>query len=113
MVYEFAAKIKNMKNEKMFDPDLLSKNIIDLSPKFQKPMDILILQSNDIRVDRSILVKSQASVSTLPGFHDTELSETIESFKKYLSDIAAMVYGDISESEAFYNNSKMFSRLYL
>jgi len=111
MIYEFAAKIKSIQNEAMLDMEMLNKAISETSKKFEKPLEIRIMLP-DKQAGKAMLVKSQASVSSMPAFHDKERDEAIAAFKQYMDDIALAVEGEISKTDGFYNNTKIFSKLY-
>jgi len=112
MIYDFAAKIANIKNEEMFEAENIGEGLAVLHTKVEKPLDIKIMMSDDVYSSRTILVKAQISVSTMPSFHDRELDEAVEQFISYLEEIAKMIRGEIRKEEGFYNNSKVFKRLF-
>jgi len=111
MIYDFMAKIKDVVNKKVLNSDSLDKIVSEINPKFDHPLELkFVLPSADSPGE--FLVKSQASVSSMPGLHDPELEEAIRCFQAYLDEIATAIEGDISKKDAFYNNTKTFKRLY-
>ncbi|MDR1688252.1 MAG: hypothetical protein LBS21_06530 [Clostridiales bacterium] len=111
MVYEFAAKIKNIQHNNLCE-ELLKECADEIGKKFDKPMEIKTLLAGEVPY-HDILVKAQASVSTMPMFFDAELTETLNKFRQYLDGFSAALGGEISKADAFYNNSKTFNKLYL
>jgi acetone carboxylase gamma subunit len=111
MIYEFAAKIKNVKNDGMLNDESVAKSLSEISKKFEKPLEVkvMFLFGNS---DCALLIKSQASVSTMPMFHDKERDDAIAVFKQYLEELAIVFNGEISKTDGFYNNTKTYSRLY-
>ena len=113
MIYDFAAKINDIKHTELFDDtEALEKRITEMHELFDNPININLLVSESNAV-KGLLIKAQVSISKLSGFHDQELDERIDAFKRYMDEIALAVDGEISRKEAFYNNSKTFSRLYI
>jgi len=111
MVYDFAAKIKNVQNKDALNPESMEHIVLGINEKFAKPLDLkFVLPSMDQQGD--FLVKSQTSVSSMPALHDRELEVAIEAFKSYLREISDAIAGEISERDGFYNNSKTFKRLF-
>jgi len=104
------AKIKNI-NEESTDPEVLNKNIMAIHSKFSNPIELRVLTA-DNTASRDILIKSEISVSSLVKFHDEELALAIETFKKYMEEIAAAAAGEISKADGFFHNANTFSRLY-
>jgi len=111
MVYEFMAKIKNIKDKQILDNDYLSGHLSGIHERARKSLTIQVLTAEAVH-DRDILIKSEISVSSLMQFHEEELSEAVESFKYYVSEIAGITDGEISRNEGFYHNSKTFKKLY-
>ena len=111
MVYDFAAKIRHIKNTALLEEEQFQAALADIHDKFDKTMPIKILITDAV-AKNVILVKSECSVSSMPGFVEIELNEAIETFKGYMTEIARALEGVISENEGFYNNSKTFSKLY-
>jgi len=111
MIYDFMAKIKDVENKDALNTDSLDKIVNEINLKFDQPLELkFVLPSADSPGE--FLVKSQASVSSMPGLHDGELEAAIGSFQAYLEEIAIAIEGVISKKDAFYNNTKTFKRLY-
>jgi hypothetical protein len=111
MVYDFLAKIKNVQNKETLTQEALSDVINKINVSLYAPLKIkFVLPDADPSGD--ILIKASASISSMPAIHDTELESTINDFKSYLKEIAAAVDGEISKQDGFYNNTKIFKRLF-
>jgi hypothetical protein len=111
MIYDFMAKIRNVQNKDALNTDSLEGIVNEINPRFDNPLELkFVLPSADSPGE--FLVKSQASVSSMPALHDSELEAAIASFQAYLDEIAAAIAGEISKKDAFYNNTKTFKRLY-
>lgn len=111
MVYDFACKIKNVKNKDALNDETLKGIIADVDANYSIQLDFkFVLPSADRSSE--FLVKAQASVSSMPVFHDRELEEAIEIFKSYLDEIAQAIHGEVSTSDGFYNNTQSFKRLF-
>ena len=111
MIYDFIAKITNIKNDDMLYMEEIDNIILEIHKKFGKTMNINILLS-DATLPKDLIVKAQASVSSLSMFHNDELINVVSKFKNCMEEIAIMVDGEVSKSEGFYNNSKTFHKLY-
>ena len=111
MVYDFAAKIKDIKDDKIFSMGLLDENIIEIGERMGRLLEIQFVLPDEPPF-KDVLVKTEVSVSSMPRYHDIELQEAIDTFKAYLSEIAHILDGKVSESEAFYTSSKTYGRLY-
>ncbi|MCL2707954.1 MAG: hypothetical protein FWF03_02430 [Defluviitaleaceae bacterium] len=111
MLYEFACKIKGFADSEMIEKEKLSELLARFHRELEKPQEVKILILDESLRD-AILVKSQVSVSSMPGYLEIELSTAIETFKSYLSKIAEAVGGEIIYGEGFYNNSKTFAKLF-
>ena len=109
MVYDFIAKIKDIGNAEMLDEDTMNHFIADTHTLFEPQLDILF-RLPEAKGSGELLVKSKASVSSIPQMHDRELDEAIASFTGYLNAIAKALNGTISDG--FYNNSKTFNKLF-
>jgi hypothetical protein len=112
MIYEFAAKVVNIKKPEMLNAEAVSAALPEIHGKATLKIEIKILITSDLP-GGSVLVKGTASVSSMPGFMDSELAATIESFKGYMDNIAVAFDGEINRNEGFYNNTKTFSKLYV
>ena len=112
MVYDFAAKIINVKNEAVFNAESLESVINDIHKQFDKPLELKCMLSDCGEPANGFLVRSQISVSTMPGYHDNELEQAVALFKGYVEALERAVNGNISKKEGFYNNTKTFRRLY-
>jgi hypothetical protein len=111
MIYDFMAKIRNVQNKDVVNTNSLDEIVDEINPKFDQPLELkFVLPSLDNPGE--FLVKSQASVSSMPALHDVELEAAIASFQAYLEEIAAAIEGEISKKDAFYNNTKTFKRLF-
>jgi hypothetical protein len=110
MVYEFAVKIKNIRNEEMLDMDKLNEGIAELLKKNGSAMEIKTM--HDKQLGRDVLIKAQASVASYSSLHDMELDTTIEQFKSYVTEIEILTKGEASRADAFYHNNKTFSKIY-
>ena len=111
MIYDFAAKIKDIKNNKMFSMRLLEQNILEIGERMGRRLEIQVLLPDEHPI-KDILVKTEVSISSMPKFHEAELEETIDTFKEYLDKLANILGGEVSKNEAFYNNSKTYGRIY-
>jgi hypothetical protein len=111
MIYEFAAKVVNIKKPEMLKAEAINAALPEIHGKATLKIEIKILVTSDLP-GGSVLVKGTASVSSMPGFMDSELAATIEAFKNYLDEIASAFEGEIKTNEAFYNNTRTFSKLY-
>jgi len=111
MVYDFAAKIKNVQNTEVLNPESLENIVSEINEKSAKVLELkFILSSADNTGE--FLIKSQASVSSMPALHEKELEQAIQAFIAYLKEISKAIEGEISEQDGFYNNSKTFKRLF-
>ena len=114
MIYDFAGKIKRVKNENAFDSEWLNENVKNLFEQVTTPPEkISVLALSSSGKSNEILIKAQFSISSLSQFHDGELNAAIEIFQSCLEETALIIDGEVSEDEGFYNNSKIFSKLYL
>ena len=111
MVYDFAVKISNIKNSDILVNGSLDSEMAEIHKKFSKPQDIKVLVIDTV-LKNTVLIKSQVSVSSMPGYLDAELSAAIEVFKSYLEEVSSLLGGSINKSEGFYNNSRIFGKLY-
>jgi hypothetical protein len=111
MVYDFACKIKDIQNHNLLEEAEKEKMLTEIHKNHSDPMAIKLLVVDNV-LKNAVLVKTQASVSSMPGFLDIELTAAIDKFKSYLDEIAAAVDGAVSTNEGFYNNSKTFNKLY-
>jgi shikimate kinase len=111
MIYEFAAKVVNIQKTESLSAEAVSAALTEIHGRVNTKMELRILITSD-SPGGSVLVKSSASVSSMPGFMDSELAATIEAFKNYLDEIASSFEGEIKTNEAFYNNTRTFSKLY-
>ena len=111
MVYDFVARIKNVQDKEVVNEEYLDQIVSEINVKFEAPLELkFVLPDQDHSGE--FLVKSQASVSSLPGHHDKDLDIAINAFKSYLEEISKAIQGEISQQDGFYNNSKSFRRLY-
>jgi len=83
----------------------------EINAKFGRSLEVKLILVNPDICDE-VLVKSQSSVSSMLAYHDKELEAAIETYIAYLEAIAETVEGEISKSDGFYNNSKIFKRLF-
>lgn len=111
MIYDFAAKIKDIKDNKICSVCLLDETILEIGERMGRWLEIQVLLPDETPI-KDILVKTEVSISSMLKFHDAELEEAIETFKAYLDELANILDGKVSENEAFYNNSKTYGRLY-
>jgi hypothetical protein len=111
MVYDFAAKIKNVQNTEALNPESLETIVSEINEKSPKVLELKFILPNADNLEE-FLVKSQASISSMPALHEKELEQAIEAFIAYLKEIAKAIDGEISEQDGFYNNSKTFKRLF-
>ena len=112
MVYDFASKIKDVSNTGAVNAEAFAAIAGTINGNFGTNLDVKFILSDADNIG-DFLVKAQASISSMPALHDKELEVTITAFKAYLEEIAASVGGEVSTNEAFYNNSKMFKKLYV
>jgi hypothetical protein len=110
MVYEFAVKIKNIRNNDMYDEENLNAGMADLIIRFGHSMDIKTMR--DDHFGKDILIRAQASVSSYSTLHDTELEVTIDQFKIFIKEVEFLLKGEASTADAFYHNNKIFAKLY-
>jgi len=110
MVYEFAAKIKDIENEEMLEPEVGNAAVEELMRKNGATFEITLRHEKNSNKD--MMVKGKVSVSSFSPLHERELEDAISQFKKNLEEIAVLLGGKINENEAFYNNSKTFAKLY-
>ena len=110
MPYDFMGKIKEAKNEAVLDIATLNESILEIGKSYHKPLTIKVIQSE--KSPRDLLVKSQISVTSLPGAHVEDLTNAINAFKHYMDEIALLVNGQVNRSEGFYNNDRTFYPLY-
>ena len=111
MVYDFVSKIKNVQNAEIAKADALDALISEINTKFDAPLDVKFVLP-DLDKTGEVLVKSQASISSMPSLHDKELDAAIAAFVAYLEEIAVAIEGEISRNDGFYNNSKTFKKLF-
>ena len=111
MVYDFACKIKNVANKDALNDETLLKIVNEINDKHDVTLQFKFVLPNQDNASE-FLVKSQASVSSMPHFHDKELDAALHAFISYLEEIAAAIEGEISRNEGFYNNSQTFKRLF-
>ena len=111
MVYDFVAKIKGVKNKDALNDDSLAGIVSEINANHSDPLELKFVLSNR-DLPGEFLVKSQASVSSMPGMHDKELDNAINAFILYLEEIAAAIEGEISKQDGFYNNNATFKRLF-
>lgn len=111
MVYDFACKIKNVKNQEAMNNDALRDIVDAVNASHGVTLEFrFVLPSED--QPREFLVKAQASVSSMPALHDKELESAILSFIEYLNEISIQIEGIISEQDGFYNNTQTFKKLF-
>ena len=111
MVYDFACKIMNVQNNESLSDEVLRGIIDTVNANYDIRLDFkFVLPSDD--QPREFLVKAQASISSMVGYHDKELELAVEAFKSYLSELANAIQGTVSERDGFYNNTQSFKRLY-
>ena len=111
MVYEFVAKIKDIKDDEVVFAGLPEEKMQEIDAKAETVLDVKISPPDDPPVTE-VYVKVDISISSMPRFHDIELESTIRSFRVYAEEIAHMLRGKVSENDAFYHNSKTFWKLY-
>lgn len=111
MVYDFVSKIKNVKNLDVLNNEALEGIVDEINAKFDAPLDLKFVLP-DLDKSGEFLVKSQASISSMPGLHDKELEAAIKAFIAYIEEIAVAIQGEVSKQDGFYNNSKTFKRLF-
>jgi hypothetical protein len=111
MVYDFVAKIRGIKDDTMLSMDLVDENLSEISEKIGKHLKVEITPPDSFPA-LEVFVKSEASVSSMPGYHETELEEAKNIYKALLNELAQILDGEISENDAFFNNSKTFGKLY-
>ena len=112
MLYDFACKIKNVQNTDVMDDEMLSKIVSSVNSSHGTSLEFRFVLPGADGVPE-FLVKAQASVSSMPALHDKELEAAILSFTSYLEEIAKETEGEVSLQDGFYNNSKIFKRLYI
>jgi uncharacterized protein YueI len=110
MVYEFMGKIMKINKTELLSENALKECIEAVSKKTGKTMDVRILLDQDPQ--RDILVKAKESISSFSKVQEEEVSAAIVLFKDYLDEIAHYLDGDVSRTEGYYNNNKMFNKLW-
>ena len=111
MVYDFACKLMNVEENDQLNNETLQGIISGINANYDVHLDFkFVLPSGE--QPREFLIKAQASISSMPGFHNKELETAVEAFKTYLKEIAAVVKGTVSERDGFYNNTQNFWRLF-
>ena len=111
MVYEFAAKIKDIKNNDIMEASSLDNYITEINKHTEQPLDVKIMLSEK-RPATDLLVKADISVTSLAGFHEDELTKAINYFKSFIEALAKAINGEVSKTEGFYHNNTTFNRLY-
>ena len=111
MLYEFVAKIKNVKNKGALDSECIGEFLQNVNIQLHDPMS-LNFAVRDAEKSGDILVKADVSISTMAYAHEVEVERAVESFIAYLEEIEKEVDGEISRSEGFYNNTKIFKKLF-
>ena len=111
MIYDFAAKIKGIKGDMVFSMESLDESVLYIGKNVKKPLEIQVVVPDEMPV-KYIYIKTEVSISSMPKFHELELEEAIGTFKDYLEELAKVLDGEVSKSDAFYINRKTFSRLY-
>ncbi|MCL2704051.1 MAG: hypothetical protein FWE91_10660 [Defluviitaleaceae bacterium] len=111
MAYDFIGKIKDVKNEKLLEPEQLQEVVAKISVRAKKPLEIKAVRSEK-EPRRDLLVKAKIYVSSMPGVHMDDLYAAISLFKFYLEEIANATNGMVSRSEGFYNDDKTYNSLY-
>ena len=112
MVYDFACKIKNVQNKDALDDEVLKDIVASVNASHGINMEFrFVLPISGSAPD--VLVKAQASVSSMTSLHDKELEVAVLSFISYLEQIAEAINGEISRQEGFYNNSKTFKKIFM
>ena len=111
MIYDFVAKIKDIKYNTAISTEILDEHILSKGKNMKKPLEIQIVIPDEQPCSH-IYIKAEVSVSYMPRFHDGELEEAVKTFKEYLEELARFLDGEISKKDAFYNNSKSVSRIY-
>lgn len=111
MIYDFVSKIKNVRNMEALKDENLKVIVAEINKNFDKPLDLkFVLPAGDNTGE--FLIKSQASISSMPALHDKELEAAIAAFIAYLEEIAVAIEGEISKTDGFYNNTQTFKRLF-
>ena len=111
MVYDFVAKIKNVKKREALNVEALEGIVADISVNFDNPMELKFILP-DAETSGEILIKTQTSVSSMAALHERELEMAVNSFITYLEEIALAIDAEISKQDGFYNNSRTFKRLF-
>ena len=111
MIYDFACKIKSVKNQDALNDEALQGIVESVNASHGIALEFrFVLPSQES--PREFLVKAQASVSSMQPLHDKELDAAVSSFISYLEEIALKIDGVVSESDGFYNNNQTFKRLF-
>lgn len=111
MLYDFACKIKNVQDKDNINDEALRSIIDGINASYDVHLDFkFVLPSGN--APKEFLIKAQASISSMPNFHNKELEIAVEAFKTYLKEVADVVHGEVSENDGFYNNTQNFWRLY-
>jgi len=111
MVYDFCTKIKNVKKAELLDLETLKESVAAIDEKFSTKMELRFILPVDSG-ENEMLIKSQVSVSTMSNLHDKELETFVSAFKEYVWAYADYLGGEVSRQDGFYNNSKIFKRLF-
>jgi len=112
MIYDFVAKIKRVENKEALDEEALQGLVVEVNKNFSIPLDYVRFVLADAEKTGELLVRSKASVSSMPSLHDKELENAVEAFIAYLEAVAKAVQGEISRTDGFYNNNTSFKRLF-
>ena len=111
MIYEFSAKIINISDPETANVEVLKTRADEVNKKLRNSMIVKGLVPEE-GFTGSILVKSQASISSMPSLTNAELEKAIDSFKLSLEEFAAALGGEVSKTEGFYNSERTFNRLF-
>ena len=111
MVYDFIAKIRNVKNIASSDPSELSEAVSEISKKVETKLELNFIIPPD-PTGKDIIIKTKASVSSFPVHHDRDLDNVVRSFRTHLEMLAEYLQGEVSQNDAFYNNSTTFKRVF-
>ena len=112
MVYHFVSKIKNVKDTDVLDVEALTALVDEIDTDFEKNLEFKFILPTEGNLDE-VLVKSQVSVSSMPAFHDKELEIAVKSFTHYIEELAVTIRGEVRRKDGFYNNNKIFRRLFV
>lgn len=111
MIYDFVAKIKNIQNKDVLNDETLQEIVSKINVTYDSKLEFRFILPNQDDASE-FLVKGKSSISSMPALHDKELDIAIAAFTAYIEELERIVAGQISRSDAFYNNTQSFKKLF-